>query len=53
MINKEEFEYHKYIIDWMVANGRSFSEAMAIISYADQNDLSIPIAFVNIISNDL
>ena len=48
MINKEEFEFHKSIIDWLVQNGLTFIEAMTLLSYADQIEKSLPICFYEV-----
>jgi len=46
MINKEEFELHKSIIDWMREAGVPFLHAMAIVSYCNQADRSIPEGYI-------
>ena len=46
MINKEEYELHKSIIDWMRDAGVPFLEAMAIVSYCIQTDRSIPEGYI-------
>ncbi len=45
MINKEDFEFHKSIVDWMMDKGTPFMEAMGIVSYAEQSDKCIPEAY--------
>ncbi len=45
MINKDDFFLHKDIVDWLLSNRICFSHAMAIVSYADSCDMSIPRAF--------
>lgn len=48
MINKEDFEFHKSIVDWMMHNGTPFMEAMGIVSYAEQSEKCIPEAYLEI-----
>jgi hypothetical protein len=48
MINKEEFEFHKSIVDWMINNGTPFMEAMGIVSYAEASEKCIPQAYLEI-----
>jgi len=50
MINKEEFEFHRSIIDWMRDAGTPFLEAMAVVSYAHQADKSIPESYLDFVS---
>lgn len=45
MINKEDFEFHKTIIDWMMSKGTPFMEAMSVVSYAEQTEKCIPVAY--------
>ncbi len=48
MIDKEDFEFHKSIVDWMMNKGVPFMEAMSICSYAEQSDRCIPVAYFEI-----
>lgn len=48
MINKEVFEFHKSIVDWMMDKGTPFIEAMGIVSYAEQSEKCIPEAYLEI-----
>ena len=50
MIDYEQFEKHKLIIDWMVSLGFEAAEAMVLISYAENNEKSISSAYVDIYS---
>lgn len=50
MINKEEFEFHKSIVDWMGEKGIPFLEAMAVVSFAHQSDKTIAKAYLEVIS---
>lgn len=50
MINKEEFEFHKSIVDWLRSGGIELKEALAIVSYSTQMSESIPVSFVNLSS---
>lgn len=45
MIKKDDFEFHKSIIDWMMDKGTPFMEAMSIVSYAEQTEKCIPVAY--------
>jgi hypothetical protein len=51
-MDKEEFDLHRDIADWLMNNGFSFKESLAIISYAIKTDSSIPIAYFNLIKID-
>lgn len=51
MINKEEFEFHKSIVDWMMDKGTPFMEAMSIVSYAEQSEKCIPAAYFDVNSS--
>lgn len=42
MIDEQEFELHKSIIDWLTQAGIPFIEAITVVSYAIQTDRSIP-----------
>ncbi len=51
MINKEEFELHKSIIDWMRSAGVPFLEAVSTVSLATQTERSIPECYMDIQSH--
>lgn len=48
MINQQEFELHKSIVDWLREAGVPFLEAMAILSFAIQTDRSIPESYIEL-----
>lgn len=48
MLDKEEFILHRSIVTWLMENGSSFLEAMAVVSFAEQMNQSIPVAFINL-----
>ena len=48
MINKEDFEFHKSIVNWMMDKGIAFTEAMIIVSFAEKSGKSIPEAYFEI-----
>ncbi len=48
MIKKDEFEFHKSIVDWMMDKGTPFMEAMSIVSYAEQSEKCIPTAYFDV-----
>jgi len=53
-MNKEEFDLHRDIADWLMNKGFDFKESMAIISYAIRADCTIPIAYFNLVKkNDI
>ena len=41
-MNREEFELHRDIIDWLMTKGLTFNEAMATLSFAIDTDQTIP-----------
>lgn len=45
MINIEEYNLHKSIIDWLVSNGLTFMEAMAVVAMAHNGNRTIPDAY--------
>ena len=49
MIEKESFEVHKCIIDWLMSKDMNFSDAMCLLSYALQCDKSITVAYVDLL----
>ena len=48
MINQEEFEFHKSIIDWLHGHGVPFMESISMVSWADTFDVSIPKSYLEI-----
>ncbi len=42
MINKEEFELHKSIVEWLMQNGEDFLTAMSIVTYSIDFNKTIP-----------
>ncbi len=48
MINQEQFEFHKSIIDWLHGHGVPFMEAISIVSWAHIFDVSIPESYIQI-----
>lgn len=40
-MDKDEFEFNKSIVDWLVQNGVFFLQAMAIVSLANKSQRSI------------
>ncbi len=48
MIDREELELHKSIVEWLMQNGVPFLNAMAIVHFADKTDRSIPSCYVEL-----
>lgn len=42
MIDKEEFQLHQAIVEWLQSKSISFEESITIVSYAIQMNKSIP-----------
>lgn len=51
-MNKENFEFHRSIVDWMTSNGITFMQAMIIVSYAEESQKCIPRAYVDLNLDD-
>lgn len=47
MINREDFEFQKSIVEWLVASGIEFKIAMITMSYSLTNKVSIFEAFAD------
>jgi len=48
MLNREEFEIQKEIVDWLQQNGMTFHNAMILASYAQKTDISIAEAYIDL-----
>ena len=48
MINQDEFEVHEHVVEWLYEHGVPFESAMAIVSYAIQMNISIPVSYMEL-----
>lgn len=52
-MDNEEFELHKSIVEWLIKNGLSFRQAMTILNYALQYDMSLPSAYFELMNENV
>ncbi len=53
MIDQEKFELDKHIADWLILNSFSFQQAMRIICFADEANISIAKAYIELEHGDV
>lgn len=48
MIDKELFEFHKSIVDWLISIGVRSEHALLMTSYAEIQSIDIPRSFIDL-----